>query len=325
MYLRNDAGLLAQRRPQSRMTNDFMALWSDVDEPLRCYLGAMGLSRHDIDDITQETATRAIESGVVANNPDALRPWAFVVAKRLAFDLFRTRRRWVDIDQASGPDISQEVALRRVEERHLLRTVASAVAALPKGERSSVVDAPIGRTADEQNRVNAARYRARRRLRQLVGPLVVAVAWVRRQSHGPVAGAMLAAAALPLVALSLVHQGRADGPTTFAAGRVPRAVDAGLMTRAQTVRAVSVPSLSHQPPSGSVRPSSAATNSEKIVLSAIGPTDGSGTGVAVGHHPPPPGHHLLCVGGSDLPGAVCVDLPRGVTSDVGRDPTTLDR
>lgn len=302
-----DARLLTQRPPRRIITQDFMTVWRGIEDPLRCYLGAMGLARHDIDDITQETVTRALEAGIVANDPGALRPWAFVVAKRLALDLFRARRRWVEIDEAQGPDADQEVALRRVEERHLLRTVASKVAVLPLRERDSFRAAMAARTPAERNRAAVARHRARRRLRYLVGPLAVAIAWIRRQGPRMSVSGALAAAVMPLAVLTVYLHGQPAKPGN-ALGWVPPAVERADLIVHQIPARSPHPPTNRYPTYRAVERISTPTTTGKIVLSA-GRTDGSGVGVAISHHPPPPRHHLLCIGGSDFSKPMCIDVP----------------
>lgn len=310
VHLRNDARLLAQRPPQRRITHDFMAAWRTVDEPLRCYLAGMGLNRHDIDDITQETATRAMEGGMSAAEPGDLRPWAFVVARRLAIDLFRVRLRCVGIDEAQGPDVRQEVALARVEDRHLLRTVASKVAVLPRREQDSLAASSVAQTAAERNSANVARHRARRRLRHLVGPLAAAVAWARRQGNSGVAvGGTLAAAALPFVVLSGHHHGEPAAPTVVRADQMPSsASEVALVGPQRASRRTGRSEPVHRVHPALTSPPPHATAEHKVV-SAKGP---GGSWVSVGHHPPSGSDPLICVGGSDLPKVCIASPPRGL-------------
>ena len=302
--LRNSARLLTQRRPQPLLTQNFTDLWRDVYEPLRCYLASTGLARHDIDDITQETATRALERGVAATDVVTFRRWVFVVAKHLAFDLYRARRRWADIDEAAGVDVAQESALIRVEDRHLLRTVSRAVAALPRGERDSLVgSSSAGVSAADRNRTNVARHRARRRLRHLVGPLAVAVAWLRHPGHSTAVGGALAAAALPFAVLSGLHDGHPDRVPAVRTEQSPVAVETvGLVTSQEATP----PRTHSQPHSRSVEPSGLRGNGAQG--RKIPPVSVQAPWVSVRTEPPSGHAHMLCFHQDDAL-SICVDSP----------------
>jgi len=297
-----------------------MATWRGVDEPLRCYLAGMGLNRHDIDDITQETAARALENGMSGAKLCDLKPWAFVVARRLALDLFRARRRWVGIEEACGPDVAQEIALARVEDRHLLGTVAAKVAVLPTRQRDSFAGVALARTDAERNRATVARHRARRRLRHLVGPLAAVVAWSRRHGgHGVAVGGALAAAVLPLVVMSVHHHRHSDESATLR----PLGTARGVLVSAPAASQRRQQSLSHFPPRHKPRHSAIKTprspgSTERTVVVAKGP---AGTWATVAQHQPNGHEPLLCVDPSDLPEPICVGNPLN-SAGTARVPTT---
>jgi RNA polymerase sigma-70 factor (ECF subfamily) len=271
----------------------------------------MELSRHDIDDIVQETALRAMEHPFGSGEEmAAMRPWVFVVARRLAVDLHRRQRRLVTVDEAAGPDVAQDAELSRVEDRHLLRTVMSAVAELPASERNSFTTL-AARTPAERNRANVARHRARRRLRYLVGPLAALVAWGRRPGHGVAASGALAAAILPLLAVSNGHLGQAypSAVTTYRPQHASHASSPAVHLRQPTH--VSRPAPRH--PHHGDGPIATGSGGLKTVVSKTGP---AGSHVTVANHERTPDDHLLCVDGTDVR-PMCVDLPPAAVTKLG--------
>lgn len=212
------AGSLCQRPTSSAVTDNFAEGWRFVDTPLRRYLGSLGVKGTDVDDIAQETAVRAIESGMHSKDPTELRRWAFVVARRLVVDLHRVRRRTTEMLPAVERDLAQEDELLRVENRHLLRSVLNAVAALQPHDRRALAIAS-NQSPAERNRAKVARYRARRRLRDLVGPLAVVLVWPRRHSHLVVIGGAAVAAVLPPLVLPALVQHGGGAPNASASRR----------------------------------------------------------------------------------------------------------
>jgi hypothetical protein len=161
------------------------------------------VSRHDIDDLVQETAARAIRYRVPYNDANDLRAWSFVVARRLLANLNRSQKRFVEFDANQRPDPRQDDMLTQVEDRLIIETVVESTGKLTVTERRHLaLRATAG--GPERNRANVGRHRARQRLRKLVGPFGVAVLLMRRR-------AMLAptsvGAALVLPLLLLPSQG----------------------------------------------------------------------------------------------------------------------
>ncbi len=308
MNLRSDGtGLLGQRRDLRLVTSDFAVAWRGVESPLRNYLRSFGLPDYDVDDIVQETATRAMERAVKWPDDETLRRWSFVVARRLTIDLYRTRRRLVAIDEGGGRDVSQEDDLNRVEDRHYLQTVLTAIAGLPAGERRSLV--VCGQTAAERNRANVARHRARKRLRQVVGPIAVALAWLRRQSHTvAIGGTVAAAVALPLVASPF--GGAPHAGNHFVA--VPSSgVPVVLVATARPTVGTPTATVSSRRHVGSVRTVGGRDESPPgHSVSVRGPAGSAASAWQdreKGHEP------LVCLDGT-LTGHHCVDVPHGIVS-----------
>jgi RNA polymerase sigma factor (sigma-70 family) len=89
----------------------------------------------DAEDLTQETLTRALRSGVVPTRP---RPWLAVVARNLKLELHRSdaRRRAREAAAAKPEASPDEAALERAGLRH---RVLEEVLELPEPERTAVV------------------------------------------------------------------------------------------------------------------------------------------------------------------------------------------
>lgn len=197
-------------RTTAAITADFAATWPAVETPLRRYLGSIGVSRHDIDDLVQETASRAIGFKVPYNDAGDLRAWSFVVARRLLANLHRSRRRQVALDGTQRPDPRQDDLMAQVEDRLIVEQVLAASAELTVAERRHLGVRSSGTTA-ERNRANVSRHRARQHLRKLVGPLLTTTAvLLRRRTKLATATLGVAAAALPF-ALLPAHSGIGAG------------------------------------------------------------------------------------------------------------------
>jgi len=199
-----DTAPQSPHRTTAAITADFAVTWPAVETPLRRYLGSIGVNRHDIDDLVQETASRAIRVKVPYNDASDLRAWSFVVARRLLANLHRSRRRQVVLDGAHRPDPRQDDLMAQVEDRLIIEKVVASAANLTVAERLHLAVRPANSPA-ERNRANVARHRARQHLRRLVGPLAVAGFFLRRR--GPLMSASLgiAAVALPLALLPSQH------------------------------------------------------------------------------------------------------------------------
>jgi len=289
------------------ITPDFAATWPAVETPLRRYLGSIGVNRHDIDDLVQETASRVIASRVPYDGAADLRQWAFVVARRLLANLHRSRQRQAALDGAHRPDPAQDDLMRQVEDRLIVEKVIASAANLTTAERRHLAVRPLG-TAAERNRANVARHRARQHLRKLVGPLAVTLAVLRRRATLATSTAAVGAAvALPLALLpaaghgtgciGLPHANEQIGATTAA---VTSVIPQPARTATPTV--VPLRAASHH----GTNPTS--TPKLNTAVRASGPAQ-SNAHAAVkdndGKHP------LLCTSGT-IAGNRCVRLPPGI-------------
>lgn len=225
MYLHSaDNAPQSPHRTTAAITADFAATWPAVESPLRRYLGSIGVNRHDIDDLVQETASRAIRVNVPYTDASDLRAWSFVVARRLLANLHRSRRHQVALDAAQRPDPSQDDLMTQVEDRLVIEKVIASAASLTAAERRHLGVRSTGTTA-ERNRANVARHRARQHLRKLVGPLVVTAILLRRRATPATATLGVAALALPLALLPSSHGIiRVTGPAQHRAPLRPAAV-----------------------------------------------------------------------------------------------------
>jgi DNA-directed RNA polymerase specialized sigma24 family protein len=202
------------------LTPGFPGAWADVELPLRRFLSSLGANRHDIDDLVQEVAARALERRVAYLDGEDLRRWAFVVARRAWVD--EVRRRSIEARHASAgsPRSSSELDLARVEDRSVLSAVARALPQLPGRDRQVLLAALRGdieaTDGAERNRDAVARHRARKRLRALTGPLAAAFSVLARVIRTPARRQSLALAA-PL-ALASVAVWSAMVPSPGASG-----------------------------------------------------------------------------------------------------------
>src|SRR5947207_10806646 len=121
--------------------------WPQIAQAVRASLLRRGVGREDADDILQETALRAMSSGVCFDSADGLRRWAFVVARHLTIAQARRRRPTavavVPDAPAAGP--GSDVAAT-VEGRMVAAAVASALEQLSENDRHAIVYALDHRT-----------------------------------------------------------------------------------------------------------------------------------------------------------------------------------
>lgn len=204
------------RRGNASITARFADTWPRVERPLRAYLASLGAPGHQIDDLVQETAARALERDIAYSDDADLRRWCFVVARRAWVDEVRRDRRAQPADSpAERPDPAGDEALRRVEDRHVVRQVERVLAQLRQADRDILIDQSVAADAAERNRRNVARHRARARLKVLIGPLAGAgvfgcPSWLRRLGR-PAAVAGLPAMAV-IAFVGTPHLGQAPNP-----------------------------------------------------------------------------------------------------------------
>src|SRR5437879_11522484 len=93
---RESSAVVVSRVAGSVLTHDLEFVWPEVATRLRAMLRRRGVQNHDIDEIVQETAARAISVRVPFEDADDLFRWAAVVGGRLAIDLRRRAARLTD-------------------------------------------------------------------------------------------------------------------------------------------------------------------------------------------------------------------------------------
>ena len=296
---------LGPRRTATGLTPDFSATWAEVEPALRRFVASMGTSRTDVDDVVQEVAARAIQLDVPYRDVGDLRRWCFVVARHIRIDQIRLLARMSPIETlaSTGDHAGSMRELGRVEDRHLLGTIRKAIGQLSARDR----DVLYGRGSPaDSNRRAVARYRARARLRRLVGPLAGVLPWINLRPRSRPRLTTIATAAPSLavvVAASLGALAPAAGPVTAPPllDRGASIHDAGTATardvvathfRRQQVIVRSVAPTRPSPPADLFRANAPAG---AWATAGLKPNDG--------HQP------LVCVDGTFV-GRLCVDVPQ---------------
>jgi hypothetical protein len=221
---RGSRAVPVSRPAGSVLTNDLEFVWPEVAARLAAMLRRRGVRHHDIDEIVQETATRAISTRVSYDDADHLFRWASVVSGRLAIDL---RRRGARLSDDELPDRADTVDVAMAaEHRFVLGEVQSRLPELSARDQAMLLstfhDAP-GSDRRESVRVAVARHRARNRLRVLLDGLAgsAILAWARRNRvwSAPVEAisyAVVPATACVLVALGVWSGQVGTGPSDAA-------------------------------------------------------------------------------------------------------------
>jgi DNA-directed RNA polymerase specialized sigma24 family protein len=180
---RGSRPVLVSRFGSSVLTHDFESVWPEVSGRLRSMLRRRGVRHHDIDEIIQETATRAISTRVSYEDADDLFRWASVVGGRLAIDL---RRRGARLSDDELPDCADTVDVAAAaEHRVVLGVVKHRLRELSVHDQEALLstfsDEPAA-TRRDSVRVAVARHRARNRLRILLDGLAGSsiILWIRR-------------------------------------------------------------------------------------------------------------------------------------------------
>lgn len=288
------------RRTSAVLTDDFAAVWTAVEPALRRYVASLGATRTDIDDVVQEVAARALQADVSYCDAADLRRWCFVVARRLRIDQLRLRARLFSLDALTATsDITSMREFSRVEDRHLLGTITNALAQLSDRDRAALSPATV---TDDRNQAAVARFRARRRLRQLVGPLIGVVPWLAIRLRSRRSGATTAAAfAIPSLALVMatgigvvIHDSSPTGPRQISIAQFSSGSDVALAHAARGARIAHGPVSSHAV--------GEATN--HAVVAARLP---AGAWVKGGFKPNDGHQPLVCLDGT-VGGHVCVDI-----------------
>lgn len=296
-----------------------------MERPLRAYLASLGAPAHQIDDLVQETAARALERAVPYEDAADLRRWCFVVARHAWVDEVRRAGRSAPLDHADGQHaLAVDDALRRVEDRHVLRQIGRALPGLREADRNALMSrAGSEPDAGERNRRNVARHRARARLRLVIGPLAGAgalpfPACLRRLWRAAPLTVAPAIVALGAIFGSVPTPGSSSVPPEAAVldvlprpGAVsidapPAVVPTGTATRGRELG-----SPVHGRPAPTLPEGSLPSEHPRVAVTAP-----AGTHVSVVRDEQEPGEPLICLDG-DLVNA-CLDLPAPVGVPHGR-------
>lgn len=286
------------RRTSEVLTDDFSAAWPQVEPALRRYVASLGANRSDIDDVVQEVAARALQAEVAFCDAADLRRWCFVVARRLRIDQLRLNTRLFSLDALiATSDITSMREFGRVEDRHLLATITSALAQLPDRDRLA-----LSREAavEDRNRAAVARFRARRRLRQLVGPLAGAASFVaiRLRRRTP----RVTTAALAVPSLALVVTAGLGVATQDKSAALPHEIAIAPFSAQSEVALAHTTRLVHSSESPVGAPAPRAAVSHSVVAARLP----AGAWVKAGFKPNDGHQPLVCLDGT-FAGHVCVD------------------
>lgn len=283
-------------------------VWPGVVAMLRRVLRHKGVSHHDIDDLTQETAARAVSKGLPFEDEDHLARWSVVTAKNL---MIAAHRDSAHLAPADLPDpVSADDVERTVIARETLEAVATAWSGLSLPDRNALASG-IAIVSKEPNRIAVRRHRARQRLHAMITSVwLVVLELMRRatraiQQPGPtVASVMPATLAVLFVLGGVGSSGPHDTAVKAAAGQAlgsnPAATLAGVATGSRFVQ--SDATIPTRTPSRS-----GSTSNTKTVLTLPNP-DGSGDVPVVQSRPQEPDDKTFCT--DWLPsGHTCVDAP----------------
>jgi len=314
---RGSRGVLVSRSAESVLTDDFEVVWPDVADRLRAMLRRRGVQHHDIDEIVQETATRAISTRVPYDDADHLFRWASVVSGRLAIDL---RRRVARLSDDELPDRADTIDVAMAaEHRVVLGAVRTRLPELSLRDQAVLLstfhDEPSANRRDSV-RVAVARHRARNRLRLLMDGLAGSpiVLWLRRNRMWSVPVEAISYAAAPTAACLLITVGAWSGLSNDRANGVP-------LKSSPTVQSVSIVPTSTVPrltgptgplptepsPPSTPRPVAAPIVPDHPYVIAQDPTGETRAGV----RDKEPMDHLWCVTTPSLSGLEtrCFDSP----------------
>jgi DNA-directed RNA polymerase specialized sigma24 family protein len=275
-----------------------------------------GVRHHDIDEIVQETAARAISTHVPYDDTDDLFRWASVVGGRLAIDLARRCARLSDDELPDRAD-TIDVAMA-AEHRVVLGAVRNRLPELSSRDQEALLsgfhDEPVS-SRRESVRVAVARHRARNRLRVLLDGLAGAaiLGWARRNRLWAAPAEAISYAAIPVVACVMISVGALGGaanPPTRGAAPQPQPVAYAISTSAAPM--ATAPEVVHRaqedreisPPS---RPSPAPELQDPAVI--VNEPDGHQT--SAGLRDKEVSDHLWCLTPPPEAGQAtrCVDTP----------------
>ena len=129
----------------SKRRNQVAKLYDEIRPSLMAYLGGLGLSVDESEDIIQECFLRLVRHLANKRDEENLRGWLFRVAHNLTMDAFRAGKRYVaesaDEDDSPAHEITdtslspEEVVIKREE----LRRVWAAMGRLTQQQRHAVL------------------------------------------------------------------------------------------------------------------------------------------------------------------------------------------
>jgi hypothetical protein len=256
-------GVPGQRRSEPALTVAFEDVWQrQLAGSLRGYLRSMGATQHEIDDVLQETAVRALETDLAFEDEPHLRRWCFVVARRCWIDARRRASRTVTMEEAAHcADPTGADLLARVEDRQVLRRLVEVLPLLRPADREALLSPVTMGDADphERNRRNVARHRARRRLKALLGPLgaVTGCGLAGLLRRSPRASTTVAAAVPVLFVFALGAPAGSTGPSTSLTPSVSTAKDAAVAADVTATRRHEPPALPRPPVNAMMTPARA--------------------------------------------------------------------
>lgn len=310
---------LGRRATGAALTSEDLGLaWPEISRALGRFLRSRGAAPHEVDDISQTVALKALTERRPILNPTA---WCIRAARNAHVDLQRRARALETPDYSLQVDPADVVCLRDQCDRTL-----SAVAALPDRDRELLVRAANGVRAGQDRKAATARHvqvhRLRRRLRhEVFGPLVGVVAAYLASIRGRrfLAGAAIPAAMLLPLLLSPLLQPPVAVPVhqrpPAAAAEVQRISTSSLPSGAGEAATASVPSRSTASSGAPIGESDGGIAS-RVPRRASVVQDTPVGPVGVETHPEDRrGHELACVR-DVVPGVgeQCVDAPRDDSS-----------
>ncbi len=178
-------------------------------EALYRFCSHIASSREDAEDVCQEAMARAITRVDSLQTGGAFRGWLFSIARNLAMDSYRSRRRICPLTEEEQGVLprAEESPEERVEVREEQQTVAEALGKLAQSHQRVLVLREVeglsyNEIADEldvsQSAVETLLFRARRRLREeysksaaLPGALVLGALRSLAERMAPIAGVPL--------------------------------------------------------------------------------------------------------------------------------------
>jgi hypothetical protein len=267
-----------------------------VGDRIRRYLGSRGVRAVDIEDVCQEALARAIQHHVPYATPDALLAWCLRVARNLHVDDIRRteRHRLLAVVEDRLGDVEEDAlgALR-------VQAVLDAFAELSEQDQAILASRTTPRDRRESNRMAVQRFRARSRLRNILGG-ALAACWVsvRKLPRLGAGSALTVVAAAMIVTVIGSDLHRAVDPALPAAPTVLQERTESAVVPAVTGAAAGRPG---SPTEAQGRPQRIVATHDRVVVEP----EGVPQGVYVETRPRTPDDHLVCAHKVPLIGDLC--------------------